>query len=263
MLRARIARLRGPRSSHDTVRLEASRPNRSSGSETASTTSTTASTGTSAESPGARTAARDCAACVGIGGSGIDWHDVDSYLRPGSRYGQLLVRQRQPDTLQQAGRQFDVIVMMDCSQCPIHPELKGIFREYAKKHSETCPQNTGGGRCSSVLGLQGRPRDDGQLEDAYTEGGQRERCPRDSGGARVCARDQGAPGPRVLTSPDKRHPSLIGTFLAAATSYAALTGKSPRRYTTYNAGIDPKIAAWLQSVAWRTVQAYYATAKAR
>lgn len=61
--------------------------------------------------------------------------------------------------------------------------------------------------------------------------------------------------------PDKRHPSLIGTFLAAATTYAALTGKSPESNTTYTAGIDPKVAAWLQTVAWRAVQEYTGRAK--
>ena len=27
--------------------------------------------------------------------------------------------------------------MMDCSQCPVHPQLKKVFWEYAKKHSDT------------------------------------------------------------------------------------------------------------------------------
>ena len=25
---------------------------------------------------------------------------------------------------------------MDCSQCPVHPQLKGIFHEYAKKDAD-------------------------------------------------------------------------------------------------------------------------------
>jgi hypothetical protein len=27
-------------------------------------------------------------------------------------------------------------VMMDCSQCPIHPKLKSVFTEHAKKDSK-------------------------------------------------------------------------------------------------------------------------------
>ena len=30
---------------------------------------------------------------------------------------------------------FDMAIMQDCSQCPIHPERKALFYEYAEKHS--------------------------------------------------------------------------------------------------------------------------------
>ncbi|WP_228277703.1 hypothetical protein, partial [Acinetobacter baumannii] len=55
---------------------------------------------------------------------------------------------------------------------------------------------------------------------------------------------------------DKRHPSLAGTYLAAATIYAALFNRSPAGFA-YTAGLDPAIAAILQTIAWETVQAYY------
>ena len=53
-----------------------------------------------------------------------------------------------------------------------------------------------------------------------------------------------------------RHPSLAGTYLAACTTYAAVTRKSPVG-NTYSAGLDPKLAGFLQSTAWETVQEYY------
>src|SRR5579862_1854074 len=55
---------------------------------------------------------------------------------------------------------------------------------------------------------------------------------------------------------DKRHPTLIGTYLAACTTYAAVYGKSPVG-NTYLAGIDPATAQFLQTVAQETVQEYY------
>ena len=57
--------------------------------------------------------------------------------------------------------------------------------------------------------------------------------------------------------PDKRHPSLIGTYLAACTVYAAVYKKSPVG-NTYNAGIDSAIATFLQNTAQETVQEYFA-----
>ena len=56
--------------------------------------------------------------------------------------------------------------------------------------------------------------------------------------------------------PDKRHPTKIGTYLAALTAYAAIWGKSPVGIS-YSAGLDKDLAAFLQNVAWDTVRTYY------
>ncbi|NBR27816.1 MAG: hypothetical protein EBT83_05300, partial [Betaproteobacteria bacterium] len=58
-----------------------------------------------------------------------------------------------------------------------------------------------------------------------------------------------------LYQPDKRHPTLAGTYLAATTAYAALYGKSPVG-NTYTAGLDAATAGFLQTVALETVQEY-------
>jgi hypothetical protein len=49
---------------------------------------------------------------------------------------------------------------------------------------------------------------------------------------------------------------LAGTYLAACTTFAALTGRSPVG-NPYLAGIDEPTARLLQTVAWETVQDYY------
>lgn len=59
-----------------------------------------------------------------------------------------------------------------------------------------------------------------------------------------------------LYQPDKRHPSLIGTYLAACTTYATIHRKSPVG-NKYLAGIDLNTAQFLQTVAWDTVQDYF------
>jgi hypothetical protein len=58
-----------------------------------------------------------------------------------------------------------------------------------------------------------------------------------------------------LYQPDKRHPSLAGTYLAACTVYAALFGRSPAG-SSYTAGLPSELAAFLQATAWETVRAY-------
>ena len=52
-----------------------------------------------------------------------------------------------------------------------------------------------------------------------------------------------------------KHPSLAGTYLAACTVYAALTGKNPTGLI-YHAGLDARDALLLQQIAWQTVQEY-------
>jgi hypothetical protein len=59
-----------------------------------------------------------------------------------------------------------------------------------------------------------------------------------------------------LYAPDKRHPSLAGTYLATCVVFAALTGRSPVG-SSYLANIDAQTASFLQNVAWDTVQEYY------
>src|SRR4030095_2133109 len=73
---------------------------------------------------------------VTISGSGLDWHDMESLLRPDGlgRYsfvGDNEIRLNKP------GRQYDTVIMMDCSQCPIHPQLQAPFHATARKHAQS------------------------------------------------------------------------------------------------------------------------------
>ena len=55
---------------------------------------------------------------------------------------------------------------------------------------------------------------------------------------------------------DKIHPSLAGTYLAAAVFYAALYGKSPE-HLEYDAGLDAATARQLRQIAWNSTRDYY------
>jgi hypothetical protein len=54
----------------------------------------------------------------------------------------------------------------------------------------------------------------------------------------------------------ERHPSVAGTYLAAATIYSAIYKKQAAESPAVS-GIDADTAAFLRSVAWDTVQEYY------
>ena len=59
-----------------------------------------------------------------------------------------------------------------------------------------------------------------------------------------------------LYVPDKRHPSMAGSYLAACVVLGSVFGVSPVG-NSYTAGLDVATANHLQRVAWETVQSYH------
>ncbi len=194
------------------------------------------------------------ATSVTISGSGLDWHDVGSYFRPKGigtysfAAGNRVVFNEKPERL------FDVAIMMDCSQCPVHPQLKSVFAEYARRHADTVRRHGARPVLFMSWAYADKPEMTEPLAQAYTAAGK-------AVGAAVIpaglafARSVAQRPALNLYAPDKRHPSLAGSYLAACTTYAALFGRSPVG-SKYTAGLDPATATFLQGVAWETVKAY-------
>jgi hypothetical protein len=197
---------------------------------------------------------RHRATSVTISGSGLDWHDVESYFRPNA-IGRYSFGAGNEIRFNQNERLFDVAIMMDCSQCPLHPELGGVFTEFARKHSATVRSHGARPVFFMSWAYQDKPEMTAQLAEAYTRAGNDNNAfviPAGLAFARSILRK---PDLNLYVA-DKRHPSLAGTYLAACTTYAALFRKSPVGLT-YNAGLPPETARHLQTVAWETVQEYF------
>ena len=194
------------------------------------------------------------ATMVTIGGSGFDWHDVESYFRPNA-IGSYSFDEQNNVVFKKLDKLFDVAVMMDCSQCPIHPRLKTVFTEFAKKDSDIVRAHGARPVFFMSWAYADKPEMTAQLAEAYTIAGNENNAlviPAGLAFARALRKQ-----PELnLHAADKRHPSLAGTYLAACTVFAALTGRSPVG-NSYLAGIDEPTARFLQTVAWETVQDYY------
>jgi len=192
---------------------------------------------------------------VTISGSGLDWHDMASLLRPDGpgRYsfvGDNDIRFNPP------GRQYDTAVMMDCSRCPIHPQLQAAFHDTVKKNAQLLRQAGVRPVLFMSWAYQDKPEMTARLAEQYTLAGKANGAaviPAGLAFANAIARQPDT----VLYERDKRHPSLAGTYLAACTAYATLFGRSPVGLT-YTAGLPADLAARLQTAAWETVQAYAA-----
>jgi len=189
-----------------------------------------------------------------ISGSGIDWHDMESYFRPDG-IGKYSFTADNQIVFNKPGKQFDAVIVMDCSQCPIHPQLKATFEEYAKKQSDIVRKHGAQPIFFMSWAYKDRPEMTAQLAEAYTREGNRNDAlviPAGLAFAKAVAKRPAL----ELYQADKRHPSLAGTYLAASTSYAAVYRKSPVG-NGYTAGIDADTVGFLQSVAWDTVKEYF------
>ncbi len=191
---------------------------------------------------------------VTISGSGIDWHDIESYLRPGG-IGRYSFVGDNEIVFNKPGKQFDAVIVMDCSQCPIHPQLGSVFHEYARKQIETIRKNGAQPVLFMSWAYKDKPEMTAQLAEQYTIAGNANDAlvvPAGLAFARAIAKRPDL----EFHQPDKRHPTLLGTYLAAATVYAAIFGKSPVGLS-YTAGIDAGTAKFLQGIAWETTQDYF------
>jgi len=192
---------------------------------------------------------------VTISGSGFDWHDMESYFRPHAvgyynfdKHNQIVFNSR--------SKYYDAVLMMDCSQCPIHPQLGKIFVDYARRDAEIARRHGVEPMLFMSWAYKDHPEMTPELDEAYTKAGNSNHelvIPAGLAFARV--REQ---RPEVeLYQPDLRHPTVAGSYLAGAVVYASIVGR-PLDDNSFTAGLDPALAAYLRKTAWETAAAYYA-----
>jgi hypothetical protein len=189
-----------------------------------------------------------------ISGAGLDWHDMASMLRDNglgkySFVGDNEIRFNKP------GKQFDVAIMMDCSQCPVHPQLKPIFHETVKKYSGLLDKASVRPVLFMSWAYKDKPEMAAQLAEQYTIAGNANNALVIPAGLAFAKSIERRPS-LELYELDKRHPSLAGTYLAACATFAALYDQSPIGLK-YTAGLSEEVATFLQTAAWDAVQAYY------
>lgn len=191
---------------------------------------------------------------VTISGSGLEWHDMDSLVRPDGlgRYsfvGDNEIRFNKP------GRQYDTAIMMDCSQCPIHPQLQAAFHATARKHAQSLVKAEVRPVLFMSWAYKDKPEMTAQLAEQYTMAANANDALVIPAGL-AFAKAIGKQPDIELYEADKRHPSRAGTYLAACTVYATLYRKSPIGLS-YTAGLSRELATLLQTAAWESVQEYF------
>jgi hypothetical protein len=193
------------------------------------------------------------ATSVTISGSGMDWHDVASYFRPDA-VGRYSFVENNAVRFNPPGKVFDAAILMDCSQCPVHPTLAPVFFEFAKKHSDTIRLNGARPYFLMTWAYKDKPEMTQGLADAYTEAGRQNKAHVIPAGLAFALSIARKPELDLYVA-DLRHPSMAGSYLTACVVLASMRGVSPVG-NPFTAGLDRAIARHLQEVAWETVQNY-------
>jgi hypothetical protein len=191
-----------------------------------------------------------------ISGSGINWHDIEAHFKPGGVASYSFVGDNEVrfNTFE---KPFDAVMMMDCSQCPIHPQLQPVFYEWVAKHSATVRSRGAEPILFMSWAYQDKPEMTQQLAAEYLNAGKRHNALVVPAGLAFANAVAKQPSLNLYIA-DKRHPSLAGTYLAACTVLASVYKTNPTGLK-YTAGLNAETAAFLQGVAWETAQAFHAT----
>ena len=149
-------------------------------------------------------------------------------------------------------RAYDVVVLQGHSREAIEPGMQAAFQAALEELSGKVRARGAEPVLFMTWAYADRPEMTAKLVSAYTRLGEKFEMKVVPVGLAFEAASQRLEGV-VLHDPDKVHPSLAGTYLAAGVFYSALYGKSPLELE-YDAGLDKELARGLRQVAWQTVR---------
>ncbi len=184
-----------------------------------------------------------------IGGAKIADHDIAYLTKP----GQIGVKEP-----------FQVVLLQGASNAALTEDKRAGFRDAVIKANEIITGN--GGKTALYMThayvaphKKASPENIGLTESLYVSVGNEIGALVIPVGLAFEEAYRQRPDIKLHKHYDGSHPSLIGSYLAAATAYASLYGQSPVGYSyDYFGAIDADTASFLQQVAADTVQAFNA-----
>ncbi len=190
---------------------------------------------------------------ITINGSSLSWHDVESYLS-NDEIGSFKINSETNNYEPYKDRDIDVVIMMDCSLCPINDERRPSFYKYVKKHSKTVRSKGAEPILFMSWPYKNKPEMQNQLEEEFLKVSKINKLRMIPAGQAFLYVNQNYPSINLYTD-DLRHPSKEGTYLASLMVFTTLNDKSPEG-NTYIMDLDPQIAKTLQKVAWITYERF-------
>jgi len=189
---------------------------------------------------------------ITINSSSLEWHDIESYVT-NEKIGSFsitsenLYKKYEPE-------KYDLAIMMDCSQCPIHPDRKDLFNFYVDSHSQTLRNFGVEPSLLMTWAYKDKPEMINGLSSAYIAAGNRNNIMVFPVGLAFQLSQLENPSIELYT-PDKRHPSKAGTYLMAAVIYSSIYNVSPIN-NSYDYDLGSEVQLKLQETAWKSLLGY-------
>ena len=186
---------------------------------------------------------------ITINSSSLEWHDVESYVT-NEKIGSFSITSSNKYKKYDPEK-YELAIMMDCSQCPIHEDRKELFNYYVDKHSKTLRDNGVEPALLMTWAYKDVPEMIDGLSSAYVSAGNRNKAMVFPVGLAFKLAQKELPDIDLYT-PDKRHPSKAGTYLMAAVIYSSVYNVSPVG-NSYDYGLNQQEQERLQAVAWKAL----------
>ena len=192
---------------------------------------------------------------ITINGSSLSWHPVDAYL-DNKNIGSFRIDSKNDNIyIESKDTSIDAVIFMDCSLCSIHPKTKDNFHKYVAKHSETI--RTRGAEPILFMSWPYKNKKDMvfELREEFIKAANANDILLVPAGEAF--HNLNLTHPEIdLYTPDMRHPSAEGTYLAAAVVFGTLFKKKTEGNKNIM-NLDPEDALKIQKIADKTVNEFF------
>ena len=192
---------------------------------------------------------------ITINGSSLSWHSVDAYL-DNKNIGSFRIDSNNDNKyIESKDTSIDAVIFMDCSLCSIHPKTKDNFHKYVAKHSETIRAR--GAEPMLFMSWPYKNKKDMvfELREEFIKAANDNNILLVPAGEAFHALNQTHPEIDLYT-PDMRHPSAEGTYLAAAVVFGTLFKKKTEGNKNIM-NLNPEDALKIQKIADKTVKNFF------
>ena len=192
---------------------------------------------------------------ITINGSSLSWHSVEAYLDNKNIGGFRIDSKNDNKYIESKDTSIDAVIFMDCSLCPIHPKTKDNFHKYVAKHSETIRAR--GAEPMLFMSWPYKNKKDMvfELREEFIKAANDNNILLVPAGEAFHNLNQTHPEIDLYT-PDMRHPSAEGTYLAAAVVFGTLFKKKTEGNKNIM-NLNPEDALKIQKIADKTVKNFF------